>query len=148
MKYLMCASSMIAVALVATFAVPAQADECNEMTYLTFSEPVTLPHVTLPAGTYRFTHLDCATTDHILRVTSEDGSTVYATLLTVSEDRAMPSDRPEVIFAEMPKGAPEAIKAWFYPGETVGDELVYPKGEERTVEYARPQTVFATNGAL
>jgi hypothetical protein len=36
-------------------------------------------------------------------------------------------------FAEVPAGAPEAVKAWFYPGEAIGDELIYPKGEARRI---------------
>jgi hypothetical protein len=27
----------------------------------------------------------------------------------------------------MPRGTPEAIRAWFYPGNRVGEEFVYPK---------------------
>jgi hypothetical protein len=38
-----------------------------------------------------------------------------------SEDRPTPSH----VFAEMPAGVPEAIKAWFYSGESAGDELIY-----------------------
>ena len=147
MKSLMFAASIAAVALVGPLASPAQADECNEMTELTFSAPVALPRVTLPAGTYRFAHLDCGTTNHILTVTSEDGSTVYAMLLTNSVERATATNRPEVIFAEMPKGEAEAMTAWFYPDETTGDQLVYPKTEARTVKNAPRETVFVANGA-
>lgn len=148
MKCLMCAASVAAVALVGLFASPAQADQCNELTMLTFNAPVALPGVTLPAGTYRFAHLECGTTNHILTVTSEDGSRVYATLLTNSIDRAAATNRPEVIFAEMPRGVPEALTAWFYPGEEAGDQLVYPKREARIVKDATRQIAFAVSGAL
>ena len=33
---------------------PARADETDKLTYLSFSKPVQLPGVTLPAGRYRF----------------------------------------------------------------------------------------------
>ena len=147
MKAFMLATSLVAVALLG-LASPAHADECNQLTVFTFSSPVALPHVTLPAGTYRFVHRDCGVTNHILTVTSEDGVQVYATLLTNSVDRSTATSRPELIFAEMPKGAPEAITAWFYPGETTGDQLVYPKIEARRVKGATRQPVFAANGAL
>jgi hypothetical protein len=141
-------SSIAATILVATFATPARADQCDQLTYLTFSAPVALPGVTLPPGTYRFTHPDCGMTSHVLRVSSQDGMKVYATLITIPEARTTPSREPEVIFAEMPVGSPEALKAWFYPGETVGDELVYPKGEARIVADAASQTVLASSGAV
>jgi hypothetical protein len=78
MKYVTLGSCVLAVILVWAFAVPAQAIDCNRLTYLTFSAPFALSGVTLPAGTYRFSHPDCATDDDILRVSSQDGSKVYA----------------------------------------------------------------------
>ncbi|GAC1454868.1 MAG: hypothetical protein PVSMB1_04110 [Gemmatimonadaceae bacterium] len=91
---------------------------------------------------------DCSTSDHILRVWSQDGSHVYATLLAIPEDRPAAGDQPMVIVAEMPAGAPEAIKALFFPGDTVGDELIYPKGEARRIADATDRNVFVTDGAL
>src|SRR5207247_1550690 len=120
-------SSVMVVTLVATFATPAQADECDKLTYFTFSAPVALPGVTLPAGTYRFSHPDCDQAEHILRVSSEDGSKVYGTFLAIPDERATPTSKALVIFGERPAGTPEAVKAWFYPGETIGDQLIYPK---------------------
>lgn len=117
-------------------ATPARADECDKLTYFTFSAPVALPGVTLPAGTYRFSHPDCGDTEHIVRVSSQDGSEVYATLLAIPDERATASDKPSVIFGERPVGAPEAITAWFYPGETIGDELLYPKAATKVARTA------------
>ena len=38
-------------------------------------------------------------------------------------------------FEERGEGQPQAIKAWFYPGETSGQQFVYPK--RRAVELAK-----------
>ena len=38
-------------------------------------------------------------------------------------------------FKERATGKPQALKAWFYPGNTIGHEFVYPK--ERAVEIAK-----------
>lgn len=148
MNHLTLGSCVVAAILVGAFAVPVQANECDKLTYLTFSAPVALPGVTLPAGTYRFFHPDCSTSDHSLRVSSQDGSEVYGTFLTIPDDRTTPSDQPEVVFAEMPGGMPVAIKAWFYPGETVGDELIYHRDEAHRIVDAKDRTVVATGGAL
>jgi hypothetical protein len=128
-KYLILVSSIAAVTLVGTLASPARADDCDKLTYLTFSAPVALPGVALPAGTYRFTHPDCSANDRVLQVSSQDGREVYATLQTIPDARTTVSKESEVIFAEMPAGSPPAVKAWFYPGETIGDELIYPRHE-------------------
>ena len=146
MKYAMFVSSVLAAILVGTLATPAQANECDKLTYLTFSAPVSLPGVSLPAGTYRFTRPDCSTGDHLLRVSSQDGTEIYATLLTIPENRPSPSLQATVVFAETHAGAPEAIKAWFFPGEASGDELIYPRREARRIADAMDRTVVVTDG--
>jgi hypothetical protein len=146
MKHLMIVPFVLTMALVGALAVPAHADECDKLAYLTFSAPVELPGVTLPAGTYRFAHLDCAMTAGLLQVSSADGSEVYGTFQTVPEERMTRSSRPEVVFAEMPAGSPEAIEAWFYPGERTGDELIYHGTEAAHMSRAPMQKVFAAKG--
>jgi hypothetical protein len=146
MKRLMLVPSVLVIGLIGLLAASAHADECYKLTYFTFSAPVELPGVSLPAGTYRFTHPDCGMIGGLLRVSSQDGTEVYGTFLTIPEERMTPTGRPEVVFAEMPAGAPEAVKAWFYPGERTGDGFVYPKSESAKVAAAPVRTIFATNG--
>ena len=145
MKFLTIVPCALAAVLIGVLAAPAQADECNKLTYLTFNAPVSLPGVTLPAGTYRFTHPDCSA--RLLRVASKDGLEVYGTFLTIPEERTTTTNEPEVVLAEMPAGSPEAMTAWFYPGETTGDMLMYPTNEAARVAEAPSQTVMVTNGA-
>jgi hypothetical protein len=107
----------------------ARADEWNELTYLTFSAPVELPGVALPAGTYMFRHLE--DNQRLVQVLSQDGQTVYGTFFTIPESRATTADQPLVTFEERPVGAPDAVKAWFYPGHMIGDEFIY-SGDQMT----------------
>ena len=46
-----------------------------------------------------------------------------------------PTDKTVLTFKERGENQPEAIKAWFYPGETWGQEFVYPK--KRAIELAK-----------
>ena len=126
MKNFIVVSSLLIVAFVAT-PTPARADQCAKLTYLTFTAPVELPGVTLPAGTYRFQHVDCEATPAVLRVSSEDGTRAYGMFSTTVEERSTPTMQPEVVFAEAAAGSPQAIKAWFYPGDSIGDGLIYSK---------------------
>jgi hypothetical protein len=133
-------TSVLAAALVGLLTASAGASECDKLTYLTFSGPVGLPGVTLPAGTYQFSHPDCS---EVLRVSSQDGSTVYGTFLTAQEDRTTSSEQTEVVLAEMPVGWAEVIKAWFYSGDTTGEALIFPKKEADKVAGAAQRTVLA-----
>jgi hypothetical protein len=122
--------SFAAAAVFVLSVVPARASESNELTYFTFSGPVALPGVALPAGTYMFKHPDLAGgDDQVVQVFSEDGRTIYGTFQTIPETIQTPKDQPTVSFAESPAGAPEEITAWFYPGRLTGDEFIYPKGQ-------------------
>jgi hypothetical protein len=128
-------------------AVPASADDWNHLTCLTFSGPVELPSVALPAGSCIFKIPD-SEDRHIVQVFSGDGSQVLGTFLTIPEERLEPSDKTIVTFKEMPVGVPEAIRAWFYPWTKTGDEFVYPKDEAVKIARATGQAVLSTAGPL
>ena len=132
-----------AVALVAFLAPGARADEWNKLTYLTFSGPVQLPGVTLPAGTYTFKLADTLGNRHIVQVFDKDQTTIYGTFMTVSDERLKPADKPLVMFGEAPAGQPTAVKAWFYPGNTIGDEFVYSKNQAVRIAKANHEPVMA-----
>lgn len=113
---------------------PANADEWNKKTILTFSEPVELPNVVLPAGTYVFKLLDSPSNRHIVQVFNEDETHIFATILAIPDYRLTPKEKTVVEFAERPVNTPPALRAWFYPGDNFGQEFVYPRA--RAVELA------------
>jgi hypothetical protein len=114
---------------------PAQASDFDKLTYVTFTGPVEIPGVALPAGTYIFKLADPNTGNRIIQVLSKDGKTVYATFFSLPETRLVPAGETIVTLYEGGKatGSPEAIKAWFYPGETTGFEFVYPRAQASKV---------------
>ncbi len=113
----------------------ARADEWDKMTKMTFNLPVELPGVVLAPGTYVFKLMDNPADRNIVQVFNEDQSKVVATVLAIPDYRLEPAGKTIVSFEERQKGAPEAIKAWFYPGDNVGREFVYPK--PRAIELAQ-----------
>jgi len=129
--------------LAAGFAATAHADEWNKLTYLTFSGPVNMPGITLPAGTYRFELADPDSSRRVVRVSEKDGTKSYGMFLSISDQKLEPSDKPLVMFKEMPAGAPQAVQAWFYPGETVGYEFVYPHDQALKIAKAAHTGVLA-----
>jgi hypothetical protein len=131
-------------AAIAAFVAPsARADEWNKLTYLTFSGPVQVPGATLPAGTYMFRLADSMTNRHVVQVFDKEGKKLYATLLAIPDQRLDPSGQNIVLFAERPSGVPQAVKAWWYPGDTIGDEFVYPKSEAVKIARDTHQSVLA-----
>jgi len=113
----------------------AQADQWNRKTVMTFSAPVEIPGVhlkgwgVLPAGTYVFKILDSASDRHIVQIFNKDQTVVYATILAIPNNRLTATGKTVVTFRERPAGQPEALRAWFYPGNNIGEEFVYPRAK-------------------
>jgi hypothetical protein len=113
----------------------ARADTSNKRSILTFSQPVELPgNVTLPAGSYAFTLMENVGYRHIVQVFNQDRTQLFATILAIPNYRVEATDKTVIRFSETAAGAPNAVKEWFYPGDTFGHEFVYPKN--RAVELA------------
>ena len=113
----------------------ATSDEWNKKTVVTTNVPIEIPGKALPAGTYVFKLLDSPSNRNIVQIFDKDEKHLLATALTVPNYRLEPADKPLLQFEERPSGTPEALKAWFYPGDTYGQEFVYP--HRRAVELAK-----------
>jgi hypothetical protein len=101
----------------------------DKRTYFTFSQPVALPGVTLPAGTYMFRLADDTTTRKVIEVANKQGTQSYAMLHTVPVYRPDPPRDPEIRFMETASGAPIAVRAWWKDGERTGYGFIYSKEE-------------------
>lgn len=134
-----------AVALTVMIAPGARADEWNKKTILTFSGPVQIPGATLPAGSYVFKLADIPGNRHVVQVFDKDEKKIYTTMLAIPNERLEASDKPIVLFSERASGSPQAVKVWYYPGERIGNELVYPKSQAMKIAKETHQSVLAMN---
>jgi len=134
-----------AAALTVLFAPGARADVWNKKTILTFSGPVQIPGATLPAGSYVFKLADIPGNRHVVQVFDKDEKKIYTTMLAIPNQRLEPSDKPVVLFSERATGSPQAVKVWYYPGETIGNEFVYPKSQAIKIARETRQSVLAMN---
>jgi hypothetical protein len=139
-------SASVLVVLVHFMTSGADAFTSDKRTYFTFSQSVALPGVTLPAGTYMFRLADPDTTRRVIQVSDKDGKESYAMLLTIPSYRTRPAKDSEIDFLETPVGAPRAVNAWWYVGDTTGYQFIYSK--EQLAELNRvsqPQPVAAAS---
>ena len=113
----------------------AAADVADKKTIVTFNAPVEVPGKVLPPGTYVFKLMDTAGSRNVVQIFDKDQKQLYATILAVPNYRLDPPEKPIISFEERPSGSPDAIKAWFYPGEQYGWQFVYP--HDRATEIAK-----------
>jgi len=129
--------AIFAVALfMVTLAAGARADTgFNKRTVVTFTQPVEIPGQVLPSGTYTIELYESFGNRHVVRIYNADRSKLIATVLAIPNGRLTATGDNVMKFAERPGNAPDALKAWFYPGDNFGQEFVYPKA--RAVELAQ-----------
>jgi hypothetical protein len=121
----------------------AHADQSNQATKVTFSQPVQIPGRVLPAGTYWFELPEDISQHYLVRIYSADRTVLYATLFAASSERATATDRTVFGLAERGSAQPQAIVTWFYPGETTGHQFRYPKQMEKELASVRLVNVVA-----
>ena len=139
--------SVCAAALVAalnTASAFAQGMVVDSRTEFTFSQPVELPGVTLPPSTYVFRFADATTGRTVMQVFDKNSNKTYGLFLTISAMRPKPSDEAELRFLETPSGTPAAVKTWWYPGNSIGREFIYPKAQARRLAMATNTDVLTT----
>lgn len=131
------------IALSLFFGLAAHADEADESTTISFSQPIQIPGRVLPAGTYVF---KLASTDdlNVVQVFNADRTVLYASLQTIATDRPEPTDHTLVALAEQGAGQPDVLLKWFYPGRETGKEFLYPRQKEKELAQDKQQTVMAT----
>jgi len=115
---------------------------------VTFAVPVEVPGIAaqiLPAGTYRFTVLESAPDRDIIQISSADGSHVFTTLLGVPNSRLKAPDLITVVFTGRPAADPLALMAWYCPGRTWGDQIVYEKPRATQLAKEANEPVLSTS---
>ena len=144
--------TMLAMAsLVASLAIPIGATTIDKRTSFTFNQPITLPGVTLPAGTYTFRLAD-PDTGSAIEITNERGTESYAIVL--AKPIARPSEeenkKATVQFLNTPSGMTSAVEAWWSEGDKMGYQLVYPERQHMLLTQAQgvsaqPELALAAN---
>ncbi len=145
MKILRTVLVVLALSLLGAFLVPSsQADEHDKRSIITISTPFEIPGgQILPAGTYVFSLFDSESDRHVVQIWNADGSQLIATVLAIDNIRLTPTDKSVMLFSERPGDQPNAIKVWFYPGDTFGQEFVYPKTRAQELADAGKEPVPA-----
>jgi hypothetical protein len=89
--------------------------------FLTFATPVSMPDVTLPAGTYIFTIRESS----IVQVRSADRSQAYGLFFTMPVESGEWREQHAITLA----GETRRITKWFLPDRTTGFEFLYAEAE-------------------
>ena len=132
------------IAFAAFFELTAHADELDQTTILTFSQPVQIPGQVLPAGTYVLKLASSASNRDLVQIFNSDGTHLYGMYETIPTERRNSTDHTSITLAEQRDGNPEALLKWFYPGRLTGHEFLYSSRQEKELAQDRHQTVVGS----
>jgi hypothetical protein len=102
----------------------------------------------LPAGTYVFKVTDSLSDRHIVQIFNQDETHVFTTILAIPRDRVNVTPETVITFRERPAGEPEALRTWYFPGRTTGDEFVYDRSKALMLAKETNETVLSTPAVL
>ena len=138
----------LVIALVAVFAgTTAAQTDTRDRTFLTFSGAVEMPGVTLPAGTYVFKLADTPSRN-VVEVWDREEKKMIGHWLFVQADRPDVSQETVIMFKETAAGQTPAVHFWYYPGEKIGKEFVYPKSQAVKIAARTNERVLSTEGEV
>ena len=141
------AACVAAVILAVGANVGAQDFNTQERTFLTFSNSVELPGMTLPAGTYTFKLADTQSRN-VVQVLSQDEKQIHGQFLFVPAERPQVTGETVITFRETREGTTPAVQYWYYPGEKIGKEFIYPKDQAMTIATRTGATVMTEDGPV
>src|SRR5262245_27219331 len=134
-------------AMLATTPIRAQESNVNDRTFLTFSDKVELPGVTLEPGTYEFRLAD-NDKQNVIQVLRKDSHDAIGQWTFVQAERPRTSDDTLVMFKETREGATPAVQYWYFPNEKIGKEFIYPKAQAQQIAARTGQTVRSEDGPV
>jgi hypothetical protein len=130
-KLVATALAFAAVAAIAS-GVEAQQTNVSERTFLTFSSAVEMPGVTLQPGTYVFKLADTPS-PNVVQVWDQDEKNMLGHWLFVQAERPEVTEDTVVMFRETREGATPAVQFWYFPGEKIGKEFLYPRDQAERI---------------
>lgn len=135
--------------LTAATSASAQDSNVNQRTYLTFSGPVQMPGVTLPAGKYVFRLADTSLHNVMQVFDGEEkhiiGQWFFVPANRTEKEQSEANGKPVVMFREMPEGMTPAVHFFYYPTDLTGKEFIYPKDQAVKIAAATHESVLATD---
>jgi hypothetical protein len=135
---------LVVMAATSAFQEPA-AYEWNKKSTLTVEERVEFPGIVLEPGVYVVRLKDSGDKRSRVQITNKDETQVLATVVAIPDHRVRPDDNSEFIFHEIKGNDPQPVRSWFFTGDLVGLEFVYPEARAREIAKATNDHVMASN---
>ncbi|HVS29853.1 MAG TPA: hypothetical protein VMS98_00220 [Thermoanaerobaculia bacterium] len=131
---------MMVSALALLISIPAAFAQTPEASFLPVTEPLDVGGTVLEPGTYMIRVVPSSVDRNKVQIMDQDGTKVFATVLTVPHPLKPGEEIPNTTFVYYPagEGMPRALRTWFEPSmapSSGGHDIVYT--EKRARQLAR-----------
>lgn len=140
-------ATVLALLVALTLNVAAQQPDTRDRTIMTFSSAVELPGMRLEPGTYVFRMADTASRN-VIQVLDQQEKEMIGQWLFVSAERPEVTGDTVVTFRETSAASTPAVQFWYYPGEKIGKEFIYPKDQALRIAQRTGATVLSDDGPV
>jgi len=142
--HLMNAVLFLAMALSSAFQEP-YSTGWNKKSTLSTDKPVEFPGIVLEPGTYIVRLKESTEARSTVEILNKDETQILAVVLSIPDHEQRPDDNAEFVFFNGPEGGPQPVRTWFYSGDLIGLEFVYPKARAKEIAKAADDHVMASN---
>lgn len=125
-----------------------QTYEWNKKSTLTAEHQIEFPGIVLEKGIYVVKLKEGGEKRSTVQILNQDESQVLATLVAVPDHRVPPEDNTEFIFHEVKRNEPQPVRSWFFSGDLVGLEFVYPETRAKEIAKDSDDHVMASKNSM
>ena len=104
----------------------AKADAWDKKTILTVNQTIQVRDTVLEPGQYVLKLYNSNSDRHVVQIFNADQSHLINTVMAIPKQRMEPAGESQFAFWETPSGKARALRSWYYPGDTIGQEFPYP----------------------
>jgi hypothetical protein len=121
--------------------------EWNKKSTLSVERQVEFPGVVLEPGIYIIRLREGGDRRSFVEILSQNETQVLGSVVAVPDHRVRPDDNSEFTYHGVKRKGPRPVQSWYFSGDLVGLEFVYPK--RRALEIAKDSEghVMASNGS-
>ena len=123
----------------------AYSTEWTKKSTLSTDKQVEFPGIVLEPGIYIIRLKDGGERRSIVEIRNRDESQVLATVIALPDHQQRPDDNSEFLYFSEASGKPQPVRSWFYSGDLIGLEFVYPKNRAMEIAKKSDDHVMASN---
>jgi len=112
---------------------------------ITLTDLSEVPGMVLEPGSYIVKLKESGEKRSVVEIRNSDETKVLATIVAVPDHRMRPDDNTDFTYHKVKSNGPSPIQSWFFAGDLVGLEFVYPKARALQIAKESNDYVMASN---